>query len=296
MSKNSKKAAIWIAFLAVAIVAFFCMTRTGKKTPLTEIADHIVVEKSAHTLSLYRQGNLLRTYTVALGRGGIGPKTRAGDNKVPEGTYRIVSHNAHSAFHRSLRVGYPTTEQVRAAHGANLGGDIMIHGIHNGLSWIDTFQRRVDWTKGCVAVTDDEIEEIYRTVPDGASIVSGPKRVTTIERMSPPLHDVLVIGAGPTGLACAIDAQNAGCSVVLIDKGCLTNSLFHYPAHMTFFTTPELLEIGNMPFSSPNQKPTRAEALEYYRKVAAHYHLDVRQYEIVSGITGADGDFSVHTN
>ena len=87
-----------------------------------------------------------------------------------------------------------------------------------------------------------------------------------------PLHDVLVIGAGPTGLACAIAAQRAGCSVILVDKGCLTNSLFHYPAHMTFFTTPELLEIGNMPFSSPNQKPTRAEALEYYRKVSQHYN------------------------
>jgi len=91
-------------------------------------------------------------------------------------------------------------------------------------------------------------------------------------------HDVLVIGAGPTGLACAIAAQRAGLRVILADKGCLTNSLFHYPAHMTFFTTPELLEIGDMPFSSPNQKPTRSEALEYYRKVAEHYELDVRQY------------------
>jgi thioredoxin reductase (NADPH) len=109
------------------------------------------------------------------------------------------------------------------------------------------------------------------------------------------LHDVLVIGAGPTGMACAIDAQRAGLSVVLVDKGCLTNSLFHYPAHMTFFTTPELLEIGDMPFSSPNQKPTRAEALEYYRKVAAHYALDVRQYENVDRIAGSDGDFSVRT-
>src|SRR6202161_1192490 len=77
--------------------------------------------------------------------------------------------------------------------------------------------------------------------------------------------DVLVIGAGPTGLACAIDAQNADFHVVLVDKGCLCNSLFHYPAHMTFFTTSELLEIGDMPFSSPNQKTTRSEALEYYR-------------------------------
>ena len=113
--------------------------------------------------------------------------------------------------------------------------------------------------------------------------------------MSDPLHDVLVIGAGPTGLACAIDAQNEGLGVVLVDKGCLTNSLFHYPAHMTFFTTPELLEIGNMPFSSPNQKPTRAEALEYYRKVAEHYELDVRQYERVEKVSGADGGFRVHT-
>ncbi len=110
-----------------------------------------------------------------------------------------------------------------------------------------------------------------------------------------PLYDLLVIGAGPTGMACAIEAQRAGFSAVLVDKGCLCNSLFHYPAHMTFFTTPELLEIGDMPFSSPNQKPTRTEALEYYRKVAEHYALDVRQYETVERVTGSDGDFAVHT-
>lgn len=113
--------------------------------------------------------------------------------------------------------------------------------------------------------------------------------------MPAELHDVLVIGAGPTGLACAIDAQRAGFSVVIVDKGCLCNSLFHYPAHMTFFTTPELLEIGSMPFSSPNQKPNRNEALEYYRKVAEHYHLNVLQYHTVDSVTGSDGDFSVST-
>ena len=107
--------------------------------------------------------------------------------------------------------------------------------------------------------------------------------------------DLLVVGAGPTGLACAIEAQRAGFSARLVDKGCLCNSLFHYPAHMTFFTTPELLEIGNMPFSSPNQKPNRNEALEYYRKVAEHYRLDVRQYETVEKVEGGDGDFIVHT-
>lgn len=104
-------------------------------------------------------------------------------------------------------------------------------------------------------------------------------------------YDVLVIGAGPTGLACAIDAQEAGFRVVLVDKGCLCNSLFHYPAHMTFFTTSELLEIGNIPFPSPNPKPNRVEALEYYRKVAAHYRLDVRQYQNVEQVTGSDGAF-----
>jgi thioredoxin reductase (NADPH) len=107
--------------------------------------------------------------------------------------------------------------------------------------------------------------------------------------------DVLVVGAGPTGLACAIEAQRAGLRTVLVDKGCLCNSLFHYPSNMTFFTTPELLEIGDMPFSSPNQKPNRNEALEYYRKVAEHYQLELRQYQTVSGLTGEDGDFTVST-
>jgi thioredoxin reductase (NADPH) len=107
--------------------------------------------------------------------------------------------------------------------------------------------------------------------------------------------DVVVIGAGPTGLACGIDAKRAGLNVVNIDKGCLVNSLFHYPSNMTFFTTPELLEIGDIPFSSPNQKPTRQEALEYYRKAAEFYHLDVRQYEPVESIKGSDNNFTVHT-
>ena len=107
--------------------------------------------------------------------------------------------------------------------------------------------------------------------------------------------DLLVIGAGPTGMACAIEAQRAGFSALLVEKGCLVNSIFHYPAHMTFFTTPELLEIGDIPFPSVNQKPTRLEALEYYRGVAQHYKLNIRQYEKVESITGSDGAFIVHT-
>jgi thioredoxin reductase (NADPH) len=107
--------------------------------------------------------------------------------------------------------------------------------------------------------------------------------------------DVLVVGAGPTGLACAIEVQRAGFTVVCVDKGCLCNSLFHYPSNMTFFTTPELLEIGDMPFSSPNQKPNRNEALEYYRKVTEHYRLTLRQYQTVESITGEDGNFAIAT-
>ncbi len=108
------------------------------------------------------------------------------------------------------------------------------------------------------------------------------------------VFDLLVIGAGPTGLACAIEAQKAGFRAVLVDKGCVCNSIYHYPSHMTFFTTSELLEIGGIPFPSPNAKPTRNEALEYYRQVAAYYRLDIRQYQLVERIDGSDGDFTAH--
>src|SRR5436853_5525018 len=107
------------------------------------------------------------------------------------------------------------------------------------------------------------------------------------------LLDVLVIGAGPTGMASAIEAQRAGFSVLCVEKGCLVNSLFHYPTNMVFFTTPELLEIGDIPFTTANQKPNRHEALEYYRNVAQHYQLEVRQYQRVTSVSGTNGSFQV---
>jgi thioredoxin reductase (NADPH) len=107
--------------------------------------------------------------------------------------------------------------------------------------------------------------------------------------------DVMVIGAGPTGLACAIEAKRVGAKVLLVDKGCLVNSLVHYPTNMLFFTTPELLEVGDIPFSSANQKPTREEALQYYRNVAQHYELDIQQYQRVMTVAGKDNDFHVTT-
>ncbi|MGH9413475.1 MAG: YpdA family putative bacillithiol disulfide reductase [Terriglobales bacterium] len=96
--------------------------------------------------------------------------------------------------------------------------------------------------------------------------------------------DLLIVGAGPTGLACAIEAQKKGLRAVVIEKGCLVNSIFHYPANMVFFTTSELLEIGEVPFPCAQAKPTRLEALSYYRKVAAYFQLDIRQYERVEAI------------
>src|SRR5947207_13084821 len=100
--------------------------------------------------------------------------------------------------------------------------------------------------------------------------------------------DVLVVGAGPTGLACGIEAARSGLRLLMIEKGCLVNSLFKYPANMTFFTTRERLEIGDIPFSSINVKPTRAEALEYYRRAADHYHLPVHYQERVISIRQTD--------
>jgi thioredoxin reductase (NADPH) len=111
----------------------------------------------------------------------------------------------------------------------------------------------------------------------------------------PAVFDALVVGAGPTGLASAIEVGRRGLRAVIVEKGCLVNSLYHYPATMTFFTTPELLEIGDLPMTAVREKPTRSEALKYYRRCAQHYRLDVRQYERVDDIEGADGDFLIRT-
>src|SRR5580704_11730327 len=106
--------------------------------------------------------------------------------------------------------------------------------------------------------------------------------------------DVICIGAGPTGLACAIEAKRAGMSALVVDKGCLCNSLFHYPVNMLFFTTPERMEIGDLPMTTAGGKPTRAEALKYYRRAVEHYGIETQLYERVDSIEGNDGAFIVH--
>lgn len=107
--------------------------------------------------------------------------------------------------------------------------------------------------------------------------------------------DAVVVGAGPTGLACGIELKKRGLCCELIDKGCVVNSLYNYPTNLVFFTTPELLEIGGIPMTAMNEKPTRNEALKYYRRVADHFKLRIRQYEQVDLVDGEDGAFRVHS-
>jgi bacillithiol disulfide reductase len=109
-------------------------------------------------------------------------------------------------------------------------------------------------------------------------------------------YDAIVVGAGPTGLACGLELKQRGVSTLLIEKGCVVNSLYNYPTHMVFFTTPELLEIGGLPMTSLNEKPGRTEALKYYRRVAEYYQLTINQYERVLSVQGQDRDFLVTTS
>jgi len=109
------------------------------------------------------------------------------------------------------------------------------------------------------------------------------------------IYDIICIGAGPTGLATAIEAKRAGMRPLVIDKSCLCNSIYHYPVNMVFFTTPELLEIGDLPLVCAAEKPTRTEALKYYKKTAEHYELELRLFELVESVHGQDGNFTVVT-
>jgi murein L,D-transpeptidase YafK len=135
-----------------------------------------VVNKTKRELLLYKDGKLIRSYKVALGKSPVGPKTRKGDGKTPEGAYVISGRNAASAYHKSLRISYPNAaDRLRAKQqGVDPGGDIMIHGLPKGQGFIGTAHRLYDWTDGCVAVTNAEIEEIWLLVPDGTPIQINP--------------------------------------------------------------------------------------------------------------------------
>lgn len=139
-------------------------------------ADRIVVLKSQRRLELSDGGELIRTYRIALGREPVGAKRQEGDLRTPEGRYVIDYRNENSAFHRALHISYPRPHEVAAARarGVAPGGLIMIHGLPNDAPFLGRLHRFADWTLGCIAVTNDEIEEIWRVVPDGTPIEIRP--------------------------------------------------------------------------------------------------------------------------
>lgn len=139
-------------------------------------ADTILIEKNDRRLSLLAKGNVLKTYRIALGGNPVGPKERQGDGKTPEGRYVIDSINKGSQYHLALHLSYPNESDMKRARelGVAPGGDIMIHGIKNGFSWVGDAHAAVDWTKGCIAVTDEEIEEIFKLAPVGTAVEIRP--------------------------------------------------------------------------------------------------------------------------
>ncbi len=134
--------------------------------------DRILIEKGQRRMTLFSKGRAVKTYKIALGGNPDGPKEKQGDNKTPEGLYVIEGRNHDSQYHVALRISYPNEKDKKRARqlGVTPGGDIMIHGIKKDFSWIGERHTERDWTQGCIAVTDEEIEEIEKLVPDGALV------------------------------------------------------------------------------------------------------------------------------
>lgn len=139
-------------------------------------ADHVLVLKKQRTLELLDQGRVIKTYKVALGGDPVGPKTRQGDHKTPEGIYVLDSRNAHSHFYKAIHISYPNAHDRAAARqqGVSPGGDVFVHGLPNRYAWVGASHRLKDWTDGCIAVTDEEMDEIWSTVKDGTPIEIRP--------------------------------------------------------------------------------------------------------------------------
>ena len=164
------------SILICAFAIYLYAHHNWNSLPADTAIDRIVVEKSARRLSIFRDGNQLKNYRIVLDRNPLGAKQEEGDMKTPEGIYKIDGRNPQSSFHLALHISYPSDEEKKraAGHGVSAGFDIMIHGIQNGRGWIGAFHRWKDWTAGCIAVTDEEIEELWRVTPDGATIQIRP--------------------------------------------------------------------------------------------------------------------------
>lgn len=166
-----------IRVLAVAVCLYVpARLLAADKLPTNAKADRVLVLKKERKLLLLANGQTLKTYSIALGGDPIGPKTREGDHKTPEGIYVLDRRNAKSRFYRSIHISYPDAKDRAHAQqlGVSPGGDVMVHGLPNGYGWIGSAHRLHDWTDGCIAVTDHEMDEIWRAVPDGTPIEIRP--------------------------------------------------------------------------------------------------------------------------
>jgi murein L,D-transpeptidase YafK len=159
---------ISISLLSLLIFYFY----PENKLPKNTIIDYIKVYKSKRQLLAYNNEKLLKTYRISLGQNPIGHKEFEGDSKTPEGIYTINDRNPNSGYHKNLGVSYPNQTDIKNAEklGKSAGGDIKIHGLRNGIGFIGKFQRWTDWTAGCIAVTNNEIDELYANVKIGATI------------------------------------------------------------------------------------------------------------------------------
>jgi murein L,D-transpeptidase YafK len=160
-----------IQLTALLILALCC---AAVAAPIQ--ADKIVIIKSARSMTLFSGGKVLKTYKVALGSAPVGPKRVEGDHKTPEGDYVIDARNSHSQFHLSLHISYPSAadrERARSV-GQSPGGAIMIHGLAKPFAYLGALHRQTDWTDGCIAVTNAEIEEIWKLVPVGTRVEIRP--------------------------------------------------------------------------------------------------------------------------
>lgn len=162
--------------LTAVAIALICALVSAQPTKNPLHADRVVVLKRERTLQLLSQGRVIKTYKVALGGNPVGAKTRQGDHKTPEGTYVLDSRNRHSQFYKSIHISYPSARDRAAARARGIapGGDVFVHGLPNGYKWVGTSHRLKDWTDGCIAVTDEEIDEIWAAVADGTPIEIRP--------------------------------------------------------------------------------------------------------------------------
>lgn len=171
-----RKITLAILILICAVAFYFYAHHNWNPLPAGTTIDRIVVEKSARRLSIFRLNNRIKIYRIALGGNPVGAKQQEGDMKTPEGIYKIDGRNPQSSFHLALHISYPSeADDTRAAaRGMPAGSDIMIHGIRNGRGWIGAFHRWKDWTAGCIALTDEEVQELWQVTPEGTMIEIRP--------------------------------------------------------------------------------------------------------------------------